>query len=148
MLERSKSLGNLSKSGRCNSPQLDITITPHPTPHNPRPHTHTSTPTHPHPLTCTPTHPHPHTYTPTHPHQHTHTQTPRPTLMKPLKLWRPHQGREKMEWVYGNPWQEQGPRYKGLRLQGTTTDRHLRHSMTTCRKGHKVLSIVHSRLLL
>ena len=35
----------------------------------------------------------------------------RPAILKPLKLWRPAQGREKMVWVYGNPWSESDPRY-------------------------------------
>ena len=35
----------------------------------------------------------------------------KPAILKPLKLWRPAQGREKMVWVYGNPWSESDPRY-------------------------------------
>ena len=35
----------------------------------------------------------------------------RPTILKPLKLWRPGaDGKKRMLWVYGNPW-EGGPRY-------------------------------------
>ena len=35
----------------------------------------------------------------------------RPSILKPLKLWKPVQGKEKMVWVYGNPWSESDPRY-------------------------------------
>ena len=35
----------------------------------------------------------------------------KPSILKPLKLWRPNQGRDKMMWVYGNPWSQSDPRY-------------------------------------
>ena len=35
----------------------------------------------------------------------------KPSILKPLKLWKPTQGKEKMVWVYGNPWSENDPRY-------------------------------------
>ena len=39
------------------------------------------------------------------------TRSGRPSILKPLKLWKPVQGKEKMVWVYGNPWSETDPRY-------------------------------------
>ena len=35
----------------------------------------------------------------------------RPAILKPLKLWKPTQGKEKMMWVYGNPWNLDDPKY-------------------------------------
>ena len=35
----------------------------------------------------------------------------KPSMLKPLKLWKPTQGKEKMMWVYGNPFSETDPKY-------------------------------------
>ena len=35
----------------------------------------------------------------------------KPAILKPLKLWRPQQGEDKVMWVYGNPWSDSEPRY-------------------------------------
>ena len=35
----------------------------------------------------------------------------KPSMLKPLKLWKPTQGKDKMMWVYGNPFSETDPKY-------------------------------------
>ena len=37
---------------------------------------------------------------------HKSSRSGRPAILKPLKLWRAAEGRERMVWVYGNPWSQ------------------------------------------
>lgn len=42
---------------------------------------------------------------------HVKPKSGKPNILKPLKLWKPAQGKEKMVWVYGNPWSQSDPKY-------------------------------------